>query len=760
MKYLFTSFSVLFINILFAQTAIIKGHLSGDGNETLTGAMIVIPGQSKGITTDAEGFFTMTGIHPGNVIFRCTAPEMDTLVVSLKLYADSVHTVEWKLKPSYTIIGDVVVTGTRTQRRRLDSPVAVNILEAKTFERTQSVCLAEGLSFQPGLRMETDCQTCNYTQLRMNGLGGSYAQVLINGRPLFSSLMGLYGLEQIPSNAIDRVEVVRGSGSVLYGSNAIAGTINVLTKLPQTDAMSVQGSYGLVGGTANDVNVQTNLVVVNDSATAGVTVFASLRNRDALDVNSDGYSEMPQLNGVSVGLSGFLKISPYQTLEASLWHIQEERRGGNALDSRPDQADQAEYRLQNSDIGQLTYTWNSRSRKSSLQLFTGGQLTRRTHYTGIDHADGWGQTHNLTANSGMQFNRRLRISSLGKMELNMGAEHTVDDVYDAIPAYNYLIDQFVQQWGFFVQSDWEISKRWTVLPGVRMNLHSLLQQPVYTPRFSVLFKPVRSVQIRAGYGRGYKAPQAFETDMHIAFASGGVATIQRAAGLQSELSDSWSFSADWNQSRKRHFTGLTLSAFATVLHNVFVLTEQGQDSLGNTILLRDNGGDARVYGTTLEGRWKWEKWLQADAGFTIQRSFYSTAVAWSNSVPATTRFLRTPNEYGFANVTLFPDAKWSGTVAAVYTGSMLVPHFGGAPENPQDILKTTDSFVDCTIRLAYSAHLHRIEQNLEIALGVQNLLDQYQSDFDTGKNRDSNYIYGPAKPRTVFISLKWSGTEH
>jgi outer membrane receptor for ferrienterochelin and colicins len=108
-------------------------------------------------------------------------------------------------------LNSVVVTGTRTARKRSESPLAVNILDSKTFNITQSNTLADGLCFQPGLRMETDCQTCNYSQLRMNGLGGSYSQVLINSRPVFSSLMSLYGLEQIPANMIDRVEIVRGA---------------------------------------------------------------------------------------------------------------------------------------------------------------------------------------------------------------------------------------------------------------------------------------------------------------------------------------------------------------------------------------------------------------------------------------------------------------------------------------------------------------------------------------------------------------------
>ena len=144
---------------------------------------------------------------------------------------DSTYNMQWDLA-SNTILNPVVITGLRYARPKMNNAVQVNILNTRALEITQSTNLADGLCFQPGLRVETDCQTCNYTQLRMNGMGGSYSQILINNRPIFSSLMSLYGLEQIPSSLIDRVEVVRGGGSAIYCSGAVAGVVNIITKKP------------------------------------------------------------------------------------------------------------------------------------------------------------------------------------------------------------------------------------------------------------------------------------------------------------------------------------------------------------------------------------------------------------------------------------------------------------------------------------------------------------------------------------------------
>jgi outer membrane receptor for ferrienterochelin and colicins len=140
--------------------------------------------------------------------------------------------INFVLEEEHMTINQVVVTGTKTFKRQTESPVIVNVLESKALEMVQACNISEGLRFQPGLRVETDCQTCNYTQLRMNGLGGSYSQILINGRPIFSPLTGLYGMEQIPANMVERIEVVRGGGSALYGSSAIGGTVNIITRIP------------------------------------------------------------------------------------------------------------------------------------------------------------------------------------------------------------------------------------------------------------------------------------------------------------------------------------------------------------------------------------------------------------------------------------------------------------------------------------------------------------------------------------------------
>ena len=164
------------------------------------------------------------------------------------------YQLDFNLSNFFQGLDEVVITGTKTFKIKTQSPLIVNILDTKTLNNLQVCNLSEGLKFQPGLRVETDCQTCNYTQLRMNGLAGGYSQILINGRPIFSPLMGLYGMEQLPVNMIDRIEVIRGGGSSLYGSSAIGGTVNVITKIPKKDAFEVNTFYQNIGNQTSDYN--------------------------------------------------------------------------------------------------------------------------------------------------------------------------------------------------------------------------------------------------------------------------------------------------------------------------------------------------------------------------------------------------------------------------------------------------------------------------------------------------------------------------
>ena len=289
---------------------------------------------------------------------------VDTVEVS---QFSSIIELGLKFSESIMELDDIVVTGTKTYKRKTNSNIIVNVLTGETLESLQSCNVAEGLRFQPGLRVETDCQTCNYTQLRMNGLAGGYSQILINGRPIFSPLTGLYGLEQLPVNMIERIEVIRGGGSSLYGSSAIGGTVNVLTKLPSKNSYDVNYTYQNINRQSSDHILNGNFTAVSKERDMGISFFLNGRRRALYDHNGDEYSELPELKNNSFGITSFYLPKKNHKLELSVSNLNEYRYGGEMRkDIEPHLRGQAEERTHNVWMASTDYQINFNKDMSSF----------------------------------------------------------------------------------------------------------------------------------------------------------------------------------------------------------------------------------------------------------------------------------------------------------------------------------------------------------------------------------------------------------
>ncbi len=741
----------------------IAGHVTSAG-EPLSFATVQLAGTGQGTTADLDGSYLLENVAAGPQTIEVRSVGYGVFRQEIRVEAGRTVTLDAELTENMSALDQVVVTATRTAKRKIDAPVIVNLVDSKQLDRVAASTLSEGLKFQPGLRVETDCQTCNYTQLRMNGLQGGYSQILINGRPIFSPLTGLYGMEQIPVNMIERIEVVRGGVSALYGSSAIGGTVNVITKVPTENDYSVSNTYQSIRGSSDNI-LSGNATLVNDAANAGATFFVSNRNRDFYDANGDNFSEIPKIKNNSFGTNLFYLPAENQKLEVSLSSIHEYRYGGEMIDRAAYLAQQSEERTHDVLMGSLDYQINFNEDRNSLIFYYGGQQTDRTHYTGIKPDDTealiafradppYGTSDVTTHQGGVQFNHGLPTFLGGRAVLTLGAEYVYDDVFDEIPAYRYLIDQTTKDLGTFVQHDWDITPQLSLLSGFRLDKHNLIDHTIFSPRLSLLYKLKETTQFRLGWGTGFRAPQAFDTDLHIAFAAGGVSRISLSNNLGEERSNSFTGSVNYDGASEHFIAGFTLEGFYTHLNDAFYQFPLGEDEFGQRFEKR-NGPGATVRGITLETRANFDYVLQLEAGFTIQSSQFAQAVANIDGLPARRDFLRTPNDYGYATLTYNPSQDWSVTTNVVYTGTMQLAHFAGA-NTGQEVDEYVDSpqFTEVGLRLAHTFDLVREKTGLELFGGVKNALNAYQDDFDTGKNRDSNYIYGPALPRTLYVGLR------
>ncbi|GAB5417279.1 MAG: TonB-dependent receptor [Crocinitomicaceae bacterium] len=728
---------------------------------------IKLKGAGLGDVSDFDGKWEISDVPFGTYTLVIAHPKYDYFEKEVTLSKeDSSLTLEITLLDNPLLVDQVVVTATRTDKRKTDAPVIVGVINSKTLENVQACTLSDGLKFQPGLRVETDCQTCNYTQLRMNGLAGGYSQILINGRPIFSPLTGLYGLEQIPTNMIDRIEVVRGGGSALFGSSAIGGTVNVITKLPRKNDYSISNNTQFLGNGSIDNIIAGNATLVSDNKNSGISFFVNNRNRGMYDHNSDNYSEITAQRNLSFGTNMFFLPTENQKIELSFSRLHEYRYGGEMVEGPAHLAQQSEERTHDVYIGSLDYQINFNDGKSSLILYTAGQYTDRDHYTGVLPDDStellthfldppYGTSQVTTLQVGTQFNQKVKAFPFGENVFTVGTEYVYDDVLDVIPAYDYVIDQTTRNLGVFAQSDWEIKRNLQLLLGARADQHNFLDAPVVSPRTSLMYTIKDALQLRVGWARGFRAPQAFDSDMHIAFAGGGISRITLDDNLIEERSNSYTTSVNYDKRGKKFIAGFTLEGFYTELDNAFYYHPLGEDAFGELFEKR-NGDGATVVGTSLELRLNWQNEVEIESGFTLQESTFDSPVLYSDVLERTDVFLRTPNTYGYANLFLWPKRQFNASISSVYTGPMTVLHLAGAPEQPNDAFVTSPSFFEISARLSYNLKLPNIKAAMQFFGGVKNILNAYQNDFDTGKNRDSNFVYGPAQPRTVYIGLKLS----
>jgi outer membrane receptor for ferrienterochelin and colicins len=743
------------------QESTISGIVTSEG-KPIPFASIYVKGGSQGTSANEEGRYQIK-IPVGKITLVAQSQGYRSENKTVNLGSGANMVIDFNLSETDEALDEVVVTGTRTEKRRTDSPVIVNLINSETLQQVTATDLSEGLRFQPGLRVEIDCQTCNYSQIRMNGLQGGYSQILINGRPIFSPLTGLYGLEQIPVNMIDRIEVVRGGVSALYGSSAIGGTVNVITKIPKRNGYSIGYSYQNINGGADQTLLNGNATIINEAANAGATFFLSNRTRSAYDANGDNFSELPELKDNSFGMTAFYLPTKNSKLEASISSLYEYRYGGELVEKPAYLAQQSEERDHHVLMGSLDYQINFD--KSSLILYYGGQRTDRDHYTGIVPDEEteqqafyanppYGISKVKTHQGGTQYNHRFEEFLGGTTVLTGGMEYIYDDVLDEIEAYNYLIDQTTKNLGVFVQNDWEITESLNFLSGFRIDNHNLVDQAIFSPRLSLLYKLQETTQFRLGWGTGFRAPQAFDTDLHIAFAGGGVSRISLADDLLEERSNSFTASMNYDKASEHFIGGFTVEGFYTQLNDAFFQFPLGEDEFGQRFEKR-NGSGATVKGLTLEARANFDYVVELEAGFTLQSSLFNDPVENIDGLPSLREFLRTPNDYGYATLTYTPTKRLNASANLIYTGKMDITHFAGEDTGQAvDEYDITPRFAELSLRAGYTIDLPTLSTALELYGGVKNVTNSYQDDFDIGKNRDSNYIYGPAAPRTVFVGLK------
>ena len=745
----------------------IYGHvINKKTSKHIPNVTISVKGTLIATQTDASGHYFLKNLPEGKFTLEANMDGFRTISKSVVLHRDSTIELNFKLDPSDIDLDDAVVSANRIETKRRLAPTLVNVLGSKMFDLTQSTCLVQGLNFQPGVRTEDDCQNCGFTQVRINGLDGHYSQILINSRPIYSSLNGVYGLEQIPSNMIDRVEVVRGGGSALYGASAIGGTINVITKDPIRNSASFGHTFMSLGHNSFDNITMGNASLVTDNNKAGVYVFGQSRERKGYDYDRDGYTELPELSNQTFGLNSFYRLSPYSRIGVQYHSTHEFRRGGNNLNMAPHEANIAEQTEHNIQGGGINYDFNAPNQKDKVNAYFSFQTTtRKSYYGGIGEGTpedmetaekAYGRTHDFTYVLGSQYVHSFPRLLFMPSDLTLGVEYNHDRLKDIILGYNHEFKQSTGIGSFFFQNEWK-NKQWSFLLGGRLDKHNLINHVIFSPRVNVRFNPIDDINIRLSYASGFRAPQTFDEDLHVGVVGGERLVTVLNKNLKEERSNSFSASVDLYHRFGAVQTNLLIEGFYTDLNNVFALRQLDQpDAQGNIVQERYNAYGAKVYGLNIEGKAVLTKWVTLQAGFTLQKSTYDKAIAWNDEVPEQKyrKMMRTPEVYGYFTAAFMPINHLTVSASGNYTGAMLVGHSAGSGVD-KPVVVNTPHFTTLNLKAAYDFVFGK-GLTLQVNGGVQNVTNSYQNDFDKGWNRDSAYIYGPSLPRSFFVGMKFS----
>ncbi|MFP5470414.1 MAG: TonB-dependent receptor [Bacteroidia bacterium] len=729
----------------FCQKFVLKGKIFDEQNNPLEYVSVAISSLNKGVQTNEKGEFLLE-LSQGSY-------ELKAYLVGFKPYFKKLVLNE-NMELSIRLVGseslqEVVVSGTLKEMMKLESPVPVEVYTPKYFKANPTPSIFESMQNVNGVRPQLNCNVCNTGDIHINGLEGPYTMVLIDGMPIVSGLSSVYGLTGIPQSLIERVEVVKGPASTLYGSEAIGGLINIITKTP---CKVPRFSFDMFSSSWLDVNTDLGFryqLGKKANAFSGINYF---NYQNPIDNNGDGFTDLTLQNRVSL----FEKISVdrknSRLFSLAGRYVYEDRWGGQ-MQWTP------QFRGGDSVYGESIYT-------SRWEFFSAYELPFKEKIMLQISANG----HNQNSVYGNTFYLADQYIGFAQLTWNklVGEKH---DVLMGL-AYRYTFyddnttatvkPSVINLPGVFVQDEIKFNTQNKVLLGIRYDYNST-HGSIYTPRINYKWSSKNNKNIvRIGAGSGYRVVNIF-TEEHAAL------TGAREVVLEENLLPETSWNGNVNYVKKIYGKQSTFTFDASTWYTYFTnKIIPDYETHINKIIYANINGNSISKGVSLNIDASW------DSGFKVMMGATLMDVSVTENF-ITYQQLLTESASGVWNIG-YNIYKWGINID--YTGNlygpMRLPLLGELDDRPQFSPWYSLQNIQVT---------KQIKSTWEVYAGVKNLLNytppansiarsfdpfDKQVEFDESGNPiatlnnpnaltfDPSYVFAPNQGRRVFLGVRYN----
>lgn len=530
-------FLLLFLpHAALAQTGTISGRvLDRDHGERLPGANVLVAGTSIGAVTGETGEFVLPPVPPGEYVVTVRLVGYADAETTVAVGAGQAVAVTILLEESHAEMEEVVVTGTRTVRSLADVPVRVEVIpeeevEEKLLMAPSSVAML--LNESTGMRVQTTSGASNTANLRIQGLGGRYTQLLTDGIPNFGGLSSGFSITQIPPLNLRQVEVIKGAVSTLYGPDAIGGVVNFLTKAPPAAGADLSG---LLNGTTASGYDAAFFRGARELDWFGYTVFASGNTQEFHDADDDGFADIADYDRLSVSPQFWFTVDGDADLRAGFAYLTEDRKGGWTNEGPWPASGPPPY-----EEAVSTRRWDG-SAEFNLRLPGERSLTVKAAGAQLKRDARYGDSP-FEATQDFVYADAQFVQPAGEGHtLLAGAAFSLEEFADRTPGLPESRSYVHRTPGLFAQAEWRLGERWSALTGARADFPNDLGAFV-TPRVSLKFSPAPGLTMRAGAGGGFKTPTIFVEEAEEA----GFRNVRPIAGLGAERAVSGSFDVTWS----------------------------------------------------------------------------------------------------------------------------------------------------------------------------------------------------------------------